>query len=128
MNDEWAGPSSHDLAQADDTGLADRLLRAEFTRAPADPATSPGVAHSRREPAEGGTVPLSAPPSRARSHRAGMLAGLGVVGVLLGVLVVVAPGGSAPKPAPTTPTASTTTTTTTKASTTTLHCFLGPIC
>ena len=34
---------------------------------------------------------------RSRSHRVGMLAGLGVVGVLLAVLVVFAPGGSEPR-------------------------------
>lgn len=36
----------------------------------------------------------SAPP---RSHRAGMMAGLAVVGVALAVLLLVAPGGSPPK-------------------------------
>jgi hypothetical protein len=40
------------------------------------------------------------PPSRTprfRSHRAGMLAGLGVVGALLAVLVVLSPGGGTPR-------------------------------
>jgi hypothetical protein len=118
MNDERAGPSSDDLAQPD-TGLADRLLRAEFARPPVGSAVAAG-AHVHRQLAQGGAAP--APPPRSRSHRAGTLAGLGVVGVLLAVLVVVAPGGSAPKPAPTTPTTTTTTTTTTP------HCYLGPIC
>lgn len=35
--------------------------------------------------------------SKSRSHRTGMLAGLGVVGALLVVLVVFAPGGSKPR-------------------------------
>ncbi len=35
--------------------------------------------------------------ARFRSHRAGMLAGLGVVGALLAVLVLLAPGGGTPK-------------------------------
>jgi cytoskeletal protein RodZ len=34
---------------------------------------------------------------RSRSHRVGMLAGLGVVGALLAVLLVFAPGGSKPR-------------------------------
>ena len=98
MNDEWAGPSSDDLAQPEYTGLADRLIRGEFACAPADSVTTPGV-HIHREFAEG-RVPSPAPSPRSRSHRAGTLAGLGVVGALLAVLVVVAPGGSAPKGAP----------------------------
>lgn len=41
----------------------------------------------------------AAPPRRprARSHRTGMLAGLGVVGVLLAVLVLLAPGSGKPR-------------------------------
>ena len=103
MNDQWAGPSPDDLAQPEDSGLADRLIREEFARAPADSVPTAG-AHLHQEfaeeRAEGGTVPLPAPPPHSRSHRAGTLAGLGVVGALLAVLVVVAPGGSAPKGAP----------------------------
>jgi hypothetical protein len=95
MNDERARRSPHDLAQPEDSGLADRLLREEFARSPADPARAAGV-HVPREYAapgpEGGAAPV--PPPRSRSHRAGTLAGLGIVGVLLAVLVVVAPGGS----------------------------------
>lgn len=98
MNDEWAGPSSHDLAQPEDSGLVDRLIREEFARAPADSATTAAV-HLHQEFAAGGAVPMQAQPPRSRSHRAGTLAGLGVVAVLLAVLVVVAPGGSSSKPA-----------------------------
>jgi hypothetical protein len=94
MNDEWAGPSSHDLAQPEDSGLADRLIREEFAR---DPAASTAGVHIHQEFAAGGAVPMQAQPPRSRSHRAGTLAGLGVVGVLLAVLVVVAPGGSSSK-------------------------------
>jgi hypothetical protein len=156
MNDQWAGPSPDDLAQPEDSGLADRLIREEFARAPADSVPTAG-AHLHQEfaeeRAEGGTVPLPAPPPHSRSHRAGTLAGLGVVGALLAVLVVVAPGGSAPKQAPQrmhdSPVARTaasnltstvaplpirstaTTTTTTRPGATasaTLHCILGLIC
>jgi hypothetical protein len=133
MNDGWAGPNSDDVAQPEDSGLADRLLRDEFARASADSATTAGVA-VHQEFAEGGrggnAVPFRATERGSRSHRAGTLVGLGVVGTLLAVLVVVAPGGSAPKVGP--PTTPTTTTTTRPAAspttTTTLHCILGPIC
>jgi hypothetical protein len=72
MNDQRVGPGSDDVAQREDVGLADRLLREEF--------------------AEEGAMQLPALPARSRSHRVGMLAGLGVVGVLLAVLLIVAPG------------------------------------
>jgi hypothetical protein len=127
MNDEWAGPSSHDLAQPEDSGLADRLIREEFARAPADLATTAGV-HIHQQFAAGGAVPMQAQPPRSRSHRAGTLAGLGVVGVLLAVLVVVAPGGSSPATTTTTTTTTTRPATAPATKTTTLQCILGPIC
>jgi hypothetical protein len=98
MNDEWVGPTSDDLAQSD-SGLVDHLIREEFARTRGDSATTAGV-HVHQEFAEVAGGPMQAPPPRSRSHRAGTLAGLAVVGVLLAVLVVVAPGGSSSKLAP----------------------------
>jgi hypothetical protein len=135
MNDERAGPSSDDLVQPDDPGLADRLMREEFARAPTKSTGTAGV-RVHQEFAEVDAVPMPASP-RSRSHRAGTLAGLGVVGILLAVLVVVAPGGSSSRVAPqtthdvseTTPTTPTTRPGAPTATVTpTLHCILGPIC
>ncbi len=43
------------------------------------------------------TTTTTAAAVRPRSHRAGVLGGLGAVGLLLAVLVLVAPGGSRPR-------------------------------
>ncbi len=140
MSEEWSGPEPDDLAAPADPGVAERLIRDEFSDASAarrtrfhretkesvvgglDERDVPGVAAEARSadaPHEAvgpvfdatAEVPVVAvgaaaiheafvEPRRAprsRSHRGGMLAGLGVVGALLAVLVVLAPGGSKPR-------------------------------
>jgi hypothetical protein len=144
MNQRASGPEPGDTAATDESGLAERLIRDEFSDlAPAHRARSHREAKHAAEsetssvaqadgngvdgtfvafsddtakvpvvevgpPAADDTIVMGAPiiheefaqPKRApklRSHRAGMLAGLGVVGALLVVLVVFAPGGSKPR-------------------------------
>ncbi len=152
MNQGESGRGPGDAAATDESGLAERLIRDEFSdpapthrarpqrearHAAAAGASSPAptngaevdpsvpaatfgaVAASSDEtaqvpvvkvgpPAADDTIVMGAPiiheefvqprrASKGRSHRAGMLAGLGVVGALLVVLVVFAPGGSKPK-------------------------------
>lgn len=152
MNQGLPGHQPGDAAATDESGLAERLIRDEFSDpapahrarshreakhaaqaetssvaqadgAGADPGADTGTddaagalwdetakvpAVEVGPPAADDTIVLAAPiiheeftqPKRApksRSHRAGMLAGLGVVGVLLVVLVVFAPGGSKPR-------------------------------
>lgn len=150
MNQGASGREPGDTAATDESGLAERLIRDEFSepapahRARAHGATKNGEAAAASQANGAGagvgpapdtgtdyvaafsddtaqvpvieTSPTTAddtivmaapiiheeftPPKRAaksRSHRAGMLAGLGVVGAILVVLVVFAPGGSKPK-------------------------------
>jgi hypothetical protein len=152
MNQGQSGHEPGDAALSGEPGLAERLIRDEFSE-PAPPARGrfhreakngaqagavspanevaaapePGLqtgtsvepapfsdetakvpAVEVGPPAADDTIVLAAPiiheefvqPKRApkaRSHRTGMLAGLGVVGALLVVLVVFAPGGSKPR-------------------------------
>jgi hypothetical protein len=136
MSEEFSGPEADDAAAATDDGLAERLIRDEFSdAAPLHHAwfhredTAGGEATETEAPAGHELVPVAhgtakvqvvgaeglaeetivvgasiiheefAPPRapRSRSHRGGMLAGLGVVGALLAVLVLLAPGGSTPR-------------------------------
>ena len=150
MSDEFSGPEPDDAAGATDAGLAERLIRDEFSEAaPAHHAwfhregkaeageSAGGAAAGSGESSGDGeveddelvafahvtakvpvvasdppladdTIVVSAAaiheafveptrPPRSRSHRTGMLAGLAVVGALLAVLVVLAPGGSPPR-------------------------------
>jgi hypothetical protein len=149
MNQGESGRGPGDAAATDESGLAERLIRDEFSEPasthrdrpqrvprhaaaasvapthgaevdPSGPASTNGAAASSADEtaqvpvvgvgaaAADDTIVLGAPiiheefvpPKRAskgRSHRAGMLAGLGVVGALLVVLVVFAPGGSKPR-------------------------------
>jgi hypothetical protein len=151
MSEEWSGPEPDDVAAPADPGVAERLIREEFSDA--SPAHRTWFHREAKEPAAGApadgkgpdpdadaasgavfeeeVVPATHPtaavpvvasdpsptdatiavgaaaiheafveprrPPRSRSHRGGMLAGLGVVGALLAVLVVLAPGGSKPR-------------------------------
>lgn len=120
MDEQVTGLLSGEAAAPEESGLAERLIREEFAEtthahrawfqraelasvfdetaqvpivaaAPADhmPVTDPGAIHEEfAEPSR---------PPRFRSHRAGMLAGLGVVGALLAVLVLLAPGSGKPR-------------------------------
>jgi hypothetical protein len=152
MNQGASGHEPGDTAATDESGLAERLIRDEFSDpAPAPRARSPravkhaaavetsSLAQADGSAADSGpptstdgaavafsdetakvpvvevgppgaddTIVLAAPiiheefaqPKSApnsRSYRTGMLAGLGVVGALLVVLVVFAPGGSKPR-------------------------------
>ena len=148
MNQGAPGHEPGDTAATDESGLAERLIRDEFSDpAPAHRARSHREAKHAAEsgtsssaqadgagaasptvgaaasfsddtaqvpvvevgpPGADDTIVMGAPiiheefaqpkrPSKSRSHRTGMLAGLGVVGALLVVLVVFAPGGSKPK-------------------------------
>ena len=108
MDEQMIGPRPGEVAAPDASRLAERLIRQEFgapDSASDETAPVPAVtgsdagAHDVRtaggaiheEFAE--TVPLSG----SRSHRTGMLAGLGVVGLLLAVLVVLSPGSGQPR-------------------------------
>ncbi|HWD56603.1 MAG TPA: hypothetical protein VG346_15875 [Acidimicrobiales bacterium] len=143
MSEELSGLEPDDTAAPADPGVAERLIREEFSDTlPAhrvrfhrehkeDAASASGGAAAEAAVGDGleaaathrtAKVPRvgSEPPSaeetiavstaaiheafaepkrqpRSRSHRGGMLAGLGVVGVLLAVLVLLAPGGSKPR-------------------------------
>jgi len=104
MDERLTGLAPGEAADPEDSGLAARLIRDEFGEptsvfdetapvaavAAAAPAGAPGAA-IHEEFAE------LAPPPRSRSHRTGMLAGLGVVGALLAVLVVLSPGSGQPR-------------------------------
>jgi len=100
MDEQLTGLLSGEAAQPEDSLLATRLMREEFgepTSVLHETAPVPVVATSapsddiHEEFAEPARVP------RARSHRTGMLAGLGVVGALLAVLVVLSPGSGQPR-------------------------------
>jgi hypothetical protein len=107
MDEQVTGPGSGEAAAPEQSPLAARLIREEFgeptsvvdataavavvaTCAPSgDTAVDAAAVHEEfAEPAR---------TSGARSHRTGMLAGLGVVGALLAVLVTLSPGSSQPR-------------------------------
>lgn len=108
MDEELTGPVSGEAAAPEDSVLAARLMREEFGEPTAvfgETAPVPVVATA---PPSGDTAagagatihdefaaPARVP--RARSHRTGMLAGLGVVGALLAVLVILSPGSGQPR-------------------------------
>jgi hypothetical protein len=108
MDEQLTGPGSGEAAAPEESGLAERLIREEFgapTSVFAETAPVPVVAAATAEAA----VPEAAHgsiheefaepvrPSPLRSHRTGMLAGLGVVGALLAVLVLLSPGSGQPR-------------------------------
>jgi hypothetical protein len=107
MNEQLTGHPPGEAAAPQDSHLAERLIREEFgapTPVLAQPAPVPvgAVAPVVETPitAEGAIHEEFAEPVRpstARSHRTGMLAGLGVVGALLAVLVVLSPGSGQPR-------------------------------
>jgi hypothetical protein len=69
---------------------------AEVPVVASDPATTVGATAMGATAIHEAFVEPRRPP-RSHSHRGGMLAGLGVVGALLAVLVLLAPGGSKPR-------------------------------
>jgi hypothetical protein len=105
MNQQLTGNPPGEVAPQD-SRLAERLIREEFgaptpvfdetgpvlvAAAPVleTPVAAKGAIHEEfAEPPR---------PSSARSHRTGMLAGLGAVGALLAVLVVLSPGSGQPR-------------------------------
>src|SRR5579872_4660476 len=110
MSEGLSGPEPGDAAQAEDPDLAERLIRDEFSEptsahrvrvtnntaeVPAVPAADVAVG-AVTAPAIHDEFAAPRRAARTRSHRTGMLAGLGVVGILLAVLVIVGPGGSKP--------------------------------
>ena len=107
MDDELTGPASGEAASPDESRTAARLIREEFGEHTSvvdktAPVAVVGAAAAAGEaPAATGAViheEFAAPrPPRSRSHRTGMLAGLGVVGALLAVLVVLSPGSGQPR-------------------------------
>lgn len=108
MDEQLTGQTPGAAALPEESGLAERLIREEFgapasvfdetapvaSIATAEPTGDAGLAAGaaiHEEFAEPARVP------RARSHRTGMLAGLGVVGALLAVLVMLSPGSGQPR-------------------------------
>jgi hypothetical protein len=108
MDEQLTGPLSGDAAAPEESGLAARLIREEFGEptsvldetAPV-PAVTTALPGDDTAVAAGATIheefAEAAPPSKSRSHRTGMLAGLGVVGALLAVLVMLSPGSGQPR-------------------------------
>jgi hypothetical protein len=108
MDEQLTGLLSGEAASPEDSLVAARLMREEFgepTSVFDETATVPLGATSApsgdTELGAGGAIheefaePARVP--RARSHRTGMLAGLGVVGALLAVLVMLSPGSGQPR-------------------------------
>jgi hypothetical protein len=103
MGKQLIGRLSGEAAAPEASRLAEGLIREEFGEptsmfagtsevpfvAPATPTRAAGAA-IHEEFADPGR------PSQSRSHRTGMLAGLGVVGALVAVLVLFSPGSSKP--------------------------------
>jgi hypothetical protein len=108
MDEQLTGHTSGEQAGPEESRLAERLIREEFG----------APTHVSDETAPVPVVPLAAPagdttvaagaaiheefaepdrPSVSRNHRTGMLAGLGVVGALLAVLVILSPGSGQPR-------------------------------
>jgi len=107
MDEESTGRKSGPAAAPEEPGLADRLIREEFgepTSATPEttpvPVVAPAASLVAEKSARASVHQESAEPvrlPRSRSHRTGMLAGLGVVGVLLAVLVLLSPGSGQPR-------------------------------
>lgn len=104
MDGPLTGHASGEAATTEASPLAERLIRREFGRptsasdesAPVPvAATATPVVVAESAIHEEFAEPVR--PSTSRSHRAGMLAGLGVVGALLAVLVVLSPGSGQPR-------------------------------
>jgi hypothetical protein len=108
MDEQLTGHTSGEAAPPEESGLAERLIREEFgapTSVFAETAPVPVVASAT--PAGDASVAAGAAiheefvepdqPSPSRNHRTGMLAGLGVVGILLAVLVMLSPGSGQPR-------------------------------
>jgi hypothetical protein len=108
MDEQLTGQTPGAAALPEESGLAERLIREEFgapTSAFDETAAVPSVATAVRTGGAGFAAGAAihdefAEPARvprARSHRTGMLAGLGVVGALLAVLVMLSPGSGQPR-------------------------------
>jgi hypothetical protein len=108
MDEQLTGQRPGEAAVPDESRLAARLIREEFgepaavleTTAPV-PLVAPAAAAGGTAVAAGAAIHEEfaepVPPPRSRSHRTGMLAGLGVVGALLAVLVLLSPGSGQPR-------------------------------
>ena len=109
MDEQLSGHTSSEAAAPEESGLAERLIREEFG-APAsvfDETALPVPVVATAAPAGDASVAAGAAiheefaepdrPSVSRNHRTGMLAGLGVVGALLAVLVMLSPGSGQPR-------------------------------
>lgn len=108
MDEQLTGPGSGEAEALEQSGLAERLIRDEFGAPTSVLDVTAPVPVVATVTAEGGTSTTSegaiheefaepVRPSALRSHRTGMLAGLGVVGALLAVLVVLSPGSGQPR-------------------------------
>jgi hypothetical protein len=108
MDEELTGPVSGEAAAPEESRMAARLIREEFgEHTSVLDKTAPVPVVGAAAPAGEGLVATGAAiheefaapvrPPRSRSHRTGMLAGLGVVGALLAVLVLLSPGSSQPR-------------------------------
>jgi hypothetical protein len=108
MDEQLTGPVSGEAASPEDSLLAARLMREEFGEpisvldetAPVAMAATPAESGDTVVGGEGAIHEEFAERARVpggRSHRTGMLAGLGVVGALLAVLVILSPGSGQPR-------------------------------
>jgi hypothetical protein len=108
MDEQLTGPTSGEAAAPEESRLAEQLIREEFGAATSvfdetAPVPVGATAAPAAEPtlAAGGAIheEFAEPdrPSPSRNHRTGMLAGLGVVGALLAVLVLLSPGSGQPR-------------------------------
>jgi hypothetical protein len=97
--DEAAGsevaPGDEAVADHEFVPVATETAEVPVVAAPDPPAVDETIVVSAAAIHEAFVEPTRRP--RSRSHRTGMLAGLAVVGALLAVLVVFAPGGSKPR-------------------------------
>jgi hypothetical protein len=107
MDEQLTGQSSGEAAAPEESSLAERLIREEFgAAASVFDETAPVPVGATAARAAEATLAGAAiheefaeqdRPSPSRNHRTGMLAGLGVVGALLAVLVLLSPGSGQPR-------------------------------
>jgi hypothetical protein len=101
MDEQGTGPGPGEAAAADASRIAARLIREEFGEPTStlDETAPVPVTTAAGQTGQPIHEEFAAParPSGARSHRTGMLAGLGIVGALLAVLVLLSPGSGQPR-------------------------------